>query len=207
MAQITEVSGGATRTNDSRIISLVCSAHFVSHFYILVLPPLFPFIRDFYGVSYTELGFALTAFNVTTALCQTPAGFLVDRVGPRLVLIAGLVLGAACLVVVGLVPSFWLMVAMFAILGVANGVYHPADYAILSQLVSRPRAANAFSLHIFAGFLGTAVAPASMLLLQRAFGWQGAFLAASVLGLVVGLAMLLQPAALFEPPPDRKSGA
>src|SRR5437764_673892 len=86
MAQITEVSGGAARTNDLRIIPLVCSAHFVSHFYILVLPPLFPFIREFYGVSYTELGYALTAFNVTTALCQTPAGFLVDRVGPRLVL-------------------------------------------------------------------------------------------------------------------------
>jgi FSR family fosmidomycin resistance protein-like MFS transporter len=199
MAQITEVSGGAARTNDLRIIPLVCSAHFVSHFYILVLPPLFPFIREFYGVSYTELGYALTAFNVTTALCQTPAGFLVDRVGPRLVLIAGLALGAACLVVVGLVPSFWLLVAMFALMGIANGVYHPADYAILSQLISRARTGQAFSLHIFAGFLGTAVAPASMLLLQRGLGWQGAYLAASVLGLLVALVMLLQPAALFEP--------
>src|SRR5947208_10323552 len=152
MTQIT-VPGMAARNNDARIIPLVCSAHFVSHFYILVLPPLFPFIREFYGVSYTELGYALTGFNVTTALCQTPAGFLVDRVGPRLVLIAGLVLGAACLVVVGLVPSFWLLVTMFALMGIANGVYHPADYAILSQLVSRARAGQAFSLHIFAGFL------------------------------------------------------
>src|SRR3954453_13884912 len=101
MGQVTEVSGGSARHNEVRIISLVCSAHFVSHFYILVLPPLFPFIREFYGVSYTQLGFALTAFNVTTALCQTPAGFLVDRIGARIVLIAGLPLGAACLVVVG----------------------------------------------------------------------------------------------------------
>src|ERR1043165_731145 len=173
MTQITEITG-RVRATDTRIIALVCSAHFVSHFYILVLPPLFPFIREFYGVSYTELGYALTAFNITTALCQTPAGFLADRVGPRLVLIAGLVLGAACLVVVGLVPSFWLLVAMFALMGVSNGVYHPADYAILSQLVSRERTGQAFSLHIFAGFLGTALAPATMLLLQRALGWQGA---------------------------------
>src|SRR5215213_4768542 len=115
MTQITEVSGGATRANDGRVISLVCAAHFVSHFYILVLPPLFPFIRDYYGVSYTQLGFALTAFNITTALCQTPAGFLVDRIGARSVLVVGLVLGAICLAVAGLIPSFWLLVGMFAL--------------------------------------------------------------------------------------------
>src|SRR3954449_11295795 len=118
MTQITDISGGAARASDTRIIALVCSAHFVSHFYILLLPPLFPFVREFYGISYTELGFALTAFNVTTALCQTPAGFLVDRVGARAVLVSGLVLGAACLAIVGSVASFWLMVAMFAVFGI-----------------------------------------------------------------------------------------
>ena len=200
MTQLTEISRGA-RATDTRIISLVCAAHFVSHFYILVLPPLFPFIRDYYGVSYTQLGFALTAFNVTTALCQTPAGFLVDRIGARSVLVCGLVLGAICLAIVGLIPSFWLLVAMFALFGVANGVYHPADYAILSQLVSQERASQAFSLHIFAGFLGTAVTPATMLILQGVLGWQGAFVAASVMGLLVAIALVAQPAALFAAPP------
>ena len=201
MTQITEVSGGAARASDTRVISLVCSAHFVSHFYILVLPPLFPFVREFYGVSYTELGLALTAFNVTTALCQTPAGFLVDRIGPRLVLVCGLLIGAVCLAIVGSIPSFWLLVGMFAVFGIANGVYHPADYAILSQLVSQARAGQAFSIHIFAGFLGTAVTPASMLILQQWLGWQGAFLAASVLGILVAAIIVAQPAALFEAPP------
>jgi len=200
MAQLTDVTGGA-RATDTRIVSLVCAAHFVSHFYILVLPPLFPFIRDYYGVSYTQLGFALTAFNVTTALCQTPAGFLVDRIGARSVLVCGLVLGAICLAVVGLISSFWLLVAMFALFGVANGVYHPADYAILSRLVSQERAPQAFSLHIFAGFLGTAVTPATMLILQGVLGWQGAFVAASMMGLLVAVALVAQPAALFEAPP------
>ena len=82
MTQITDATPTAARNNDARIIPLVCAAHFVSHFYILVLPPLFPFIREFYGVSYTELGLALTAFNVTTALCQTP-GRVPGRPGRR----------------------------------------------------------------------------------------------------------------------------
>src|SRR5438270_9862558 len=110
MTQITDISGGAARASDTRIIALVCSAHFVSHFYILALPPLFPFIREFYGVSYTELGLALTAFNIATAACQTPAGFLADRIGPRFVLVSGLVLGAVCLAIVGTISSFWLLV-------------------------------------------------------------------------------------------------
>jgi MFS family permease len=93
------------------------------------------------------------------------------------------------------------MVGMFALFGVANAVYHPADYAILSQLVSNQRAGQAFSVHIFAGFLGTAVTPASMLILQQWLGWQGAFLAASVMGFIVALALVMQPVSLFEPPP------
>ncbi len=201
MTQISEVSGDATRTNDGRIIPLVCVAHFVSHFYILVLPPLFPFVREFYGVSYTELGLALTVFNLTTGLCQTPAGFLVDRIGPRSVLVAGLVIGSICLSIVGSIPSFWLMVAMFGLFGVANAVYHPADYAILSQFVSRKRTGQAFSIHIFAGFLGTAITPAAMLILQQWLDWQGAFLAAAVPGLLVAALVMAQPAALFEAPP------
>src|SRR6185369_4706065 len=76
-----------------------------------------------------------------------------------------------------------------------------ADYAILSQLVSNERAAQAFSIHIFAGFLGTAVTPATMLILQQALGWRGAFVAASVMGLIVAIALVLAPAALFERPP------
>src|SRR5258708_37119205 len=120
MTQITDISREAARSSDTRIIALVSSAHFVSHFYILLLPPLFPFIREFYGVSYTQLGFALTAFNVTTALCRTPAGFLADRIGPRPVLVSGLVLGAAAFATVRLVPSFRLLVPMLAVTSIAN---------------------------------------------------------------------------------------
>ncbi len=201
MTQITDVSSGAARATDTRVMSLVCTAHFVSHFYILVLPPLFPFIREYYGVSYTELGLALTAFNVTTALCQTPAGFLVDRIGPRTVLVSGLVIGAICLAIVGSISSFWLLVAVFGRVRRLQCGVSPADYAILSQHVSSARASQAFSVHIFAGFLGTAITPASMLILERWLGWQGAFLAAAIPGLVVAAIIMAQPTALFEAPP------
>jgi MFS transporter, FSR family, fosmidomycin resistance protein len=178
--------------HETRIVVGVCAAHFVSHYYILILAPLFLFVREEYGVTYTELGLALTAFNVVSAVLQTPAGFLVDRIGARLVLIVGLVIGAVAFAVAGLVNSFWVFVAMFAVAGIGNTVYHPADYALLSQHVPAERIGRVYSFHTFAGMLGNAVAPASLLFLQTLVGWRGAFVAAGVLGLTVALGLALQ---------------
>jgi MFS family permease len=148
-------------------------------------------VRAEFAVSYVELGIALTAFNVISAVMQTPAGFLVDRVSARAVLVGGLALGAASLAIASLSGSFWLFVAMFALLGLANTVYHPADYALLSHRVSAPRISKAYSIHTFSGILGSAVAPASLLFLAERLGWRGAFLGAAVLGFAVAALLIV----------------
>jgi MFS family permease len=190
--QATDLRSSATRSDEARIIGLVSAAHFVSHYYILLLPPLFAFIRADYGVSYTALGLAIAVFNVVSAVFQTPTGFLIDWIGARLILITGLILGATAVLVMGLVPSFWVMVVMMAFNGLANTVYHPADYAILSHLISSRRIGHAFSVHTFAGMLGTAAAPASLLLLQSVVGWRGALVAAALLGFAVATLLTLR---------------
>ncbi len=189
MSQATEILG-ASRAPHVRLVGAVSTAHFVSHYYILVLAPLLPFVRTEYGVSYTEIGFAFAAFNVVSAALQTPAGFLVDRLGARVLLIAGLLIGALAFTAAGLIDSFWVMVAMFALAGVGNTVYHPADYALLSHHVPSNRIGQAFSIHTFAGMLGSAVAPASLLIMQSVWGWRGAMIGAGILGFAAA-AMLL----------------
>src|SRR5689334_9333503 len=109
---------------DAKVIALISAAHFVSHFHVLLLPPIFGPVREAFGVSYIELGVALTAFNVVSAALQTPAGFLVDRIGPRVVLTGGLILAAIALLVAALLPSYALFVVAYAFLGLANTVYH-----------------------------------------------------------------------------------
>ena len=189
MSQATELLA-ARRAPHTRIVGAVSAAHFVSHYYILLLAPLLPFVRAEYGVSYTEIGFAFAAFNVVSTVLQTPVGFLVDWLGARILLIAGLAIGASAFTVAGLVDSFWVMVAMFALAGVGNTVYHPADYALLSHHVSSDRIGQAFSVHTFAGMLGSAVAPASLLLMQSLWGWRGAFVGAGLLGFAVAAVLL-----------------
>jgi MFS family permease len=179
------------RAGHVRVVGAISAAHFVSHYYILLLAPLLPFVRADYGVSYTEIGVALAAFNTVSAVLQTPAGFLVDRLGARILLILGLLLGASAFIVAGLVHSFWMLVAMFALAGVGNTVYHPADYALLSQHVPSARIGQAFSVHTFAGMLGSAVAPPTLLMMHAVWGWRGAFIGAGILGFAVAAVLLV----------------
>jgi MFS transporter, FSR family, fosmidomycin resistance protein len=180
----------SSRPHYVRVVGVVSAAHFVSHYYIILLAPLLPFVRAEYGVSYTEIGLAFAAFNIVSAVLQTPAGFLVDRFGARALLVAGLIIGAAAFITVGLIDSFWILVVMFALAGVGNTVYHPADYSLLSQHVPSDRIGQAFSVHTFAGMLGSAVAPASLLIMQSQWGWRGALIGAGALGIAVAALLL-----------------
>jgi len=207
MSQATEILG-ASRPSYVRVVGAVSAAHFVSHYYIILLAPLLPFVRAEYAVSYTEIGLAFAAFNVVTAALQTPAGFLVDRFGARALLVAGLVTGAGAFIVVGLVDSFWVLVAMFALAGVGNTVYHPADYSLLSHHVPSDRIGQAFSVHTFAGMLGSAVAPVSLLVMQSQWGWRGGFIGAGALGIAVAALLLAMhdfSAVRMSPAPARRS--
>ncbi len=204
MTQAIDLPLPATRTAETKFVGTICFVHFASHYYITLLAPLFLFVRADYGVSYTELGLAFTAFNVISTALQTPTGFLVDRVSARLLLVLGLLVGAAAFTIAALVNSFWVFVAMFALAGLGNTVYHPADYALLSRHVPAARAGRAFSFHTFAGMLGNAAAPPSLLFLQSMVGWRGAFIGAAALGVVAALVMATMGEA---PEPEPASGA
>ena len=184
---------------DVKVIGLIGAAHFVSHFYILMLAPLFAVIRADFGVSYTQLGLALAAFNTVSAIAQTPTGILVDRVSARAVLIGGLLVGAMALAGAAALPSFWGFVAMFGLLGLANTVYHPADYALLSRHISPNRMGQAYSIHTFAGMVGSAAAPPLLLLLGNLYGWRGAYLISAALGVAVAAVLAAFGSALSAP--------
>jgi FSR family fosmidomycin resistance protein-like MFS transporter len=186
------------RTAESRLIAAVCAAHMMSHYYMLMLAPLFVFIRADFNVSYTELALALTVFNVVSGLFQTPVGFLVDRIGARSVLIAGLALSSMAYAIAGALGSYWTFIGAYALAGLGNTVFHPSDYSLLSRHTPPERLSHAFSFHTFAGMVGSAIAPVTLLYMQSQFGWRGAYIGASIFGLVVLALLIAQPEPALE---------
>ncbi|MFB9241639.1 MFS transporter [Massilia antarctica] len=192
---------------DARVIGLVSLAHGVSHFYHLILAALFPWLKPAFDLSYAQLGLLMTMFFVVSGIGQALSGFVVDRVGARRVLFCGLaLLGTAALVLAG-AQTYAMLAAGSMLAGLGNAVFHPADYTLLNQRVSRARIAHAFSLHGISGNLGWAAAPAFLAGIAALAGWRVALLSAAAIPFVTLALLFAQRAHLHaDPAPVQAAG-
>jgi FSR family fosmidomycin resistance protein-like MFS transporter len=173
---------------DLRVISLIGVAHGISHFYQLVFITMLLIVRRETGLSFTDVGILGSIFYGTSGLCQTAAGFAVDRFGARPILAAGLAVTAIGIALIALAHSFVLFAVIAVITGLGNCVFHPADFALLNSSVDQKRLGRAFSIHGLGGSLGWAAAPA-LYFLDAAIGWVGAALIAAVPGILLAVAV------------------
>ena len=180
----------AVAKHEMPVIGLVSFGHLLSHFYMLALPPLFPQLRQDFGVSYVELGLTITAYAVTTGLLQTPMGFLVNRIGGHFVLAGGLFLNALCMALAGVANEYWQLIALMLLAGVGSSVFHPADYSILNARIGSGRLGRALSAHTLAGNIGFLAAPPIIVALAALTDWRTGLIATGAIGMALAVAML-----------------
>jgi len=194
-----------TLKTDLRTISLVALAHGMSHFFQIATAVVFPLIKDDLRVSYIALGGTVALYYTVSGICQTAAGFAVDRYGARRVLFLGLILSSAGALIAGLADNYAVLVAAAVVGGIGNSVFHPCDFSILNARVKRERLGHAFSGHGIAGYLGYALAPLYGITMAAAAGWRGALLGAAALGVVVSVVLALFRHAIHVEPADRRA--
>jgi MFS transporter, FSR family, fosmidomycin resistance protein len=189
----TDRSAVPVAASDLLTLVVVSGAHLISHLHIMVLPVLLPLLKEQMHVGYFELGLALTTFNVVSGLTQAPMGFLVDRIGAKRVLVAGLLLGGLAFLSLSFTASYGWLIAAAVAAGLANCVYHPADYAILTEGIAPDRMGRAFSIHTFAGFVGGAIAPPLLLGLAAIGGLSAPLVCAGLLAWATAAVVFLVP--------------
>ena len=185
-----------SRRGDATVMALVGLAHCASHFSQLLLPPLFPWLKDAFHASYAELGLLLTVFFIVSCSVQALSGFVVDRFGPRPILFGGIALLAAAAFGLAASPSYPAMLAFVVVAGIGNGVFHPVDYTLLNRKIHPSRLGHAFSVHGITGSLGWALAPAMLVPIALAFSWRVALASAGVLILAVLVVLVANRAQL-----------
>jgi len=192
-----------TTTLDARqdypTLSLVALAHGTSHFFHLILPPLFPWLMVEFDLNFTQAGALMTTFFVVSGLGQALAGFAVDRFGASKVLFFGLTLLAGSAIFIGSAVNYPMLILGAGLAGLGNSIFHPADYTILNRRVSSARLGHAFSAHALSGNAGWVLAPLVMTLMAGAWGWRAAAFSAALFALAT-IMVLLQTRSLIEVP-------
>lgn len=190
--------------HDLETISLIGFVHGVSHFFHLLLPPLFPWLMDDFDLSFTAIGVTMTVFFIVSGIGQAAAGFLVDRFGAARILGAGISCFALAGILLHFATGYPMLIAVAAIAGLGNSVFHPADFTVLNRHVSQPRLGHAFSIHGLSGNLGWALAPIFMTGIATASGWRNAALAASLVPLLALALLFWRREALADPVCEHK---
>ncbi len=197
---MTAIATTTTFRADAKVMGLVGTAHFSSHFFQLALAPLFPILAMQFGVSFAELGAVVTVFYVASGICQAFAGIVVDRFGARPILALGLALLAGSIALSGLVTHYWMLLPLAILAGIGNSVFHPADFSILTAKIDKTRIGRAYSIHALLGTIGYAMAPVVITLLAEQLGnWRPALIVPGVAGVVIALILWRSPTLVVTP--------
>ncbi len=196
---------GSLYSSDSRTIGLISLAHGTSHFYHLVLPPLFPWLKIEFGLSYAELGLLMTVFFVVSCIVQASSGFLVDHKGARPILFAGIGLLALSAITYAVSSSYLGLMIGAVLMGCGNGVFHPVDYTLINHKISPKRLPYAYSFHGVTGYLGWALAPVFMVAIAELANWRTAMMAAAILAISVLVLLWLNRDVLTDDAKERQA--
>ena len=186
------------RKQDILLITLLGVAHGLSHYFHLIIPPLFPWIMPEFGTTYAEMGAVMTVFFITSSLGQAASGIVVDKLGPRVCLYGGVGLLMIAGFLFSVAQNYWWFFPVAACAGLGNSVVHPTDFSIINRCITNERLPFAFSIHSVVGNIGWALAPIFMVGVAGFTGsWRLAAATAGLMALIV-LAVLILHNGLFE---------
>jgi sugar phosphate permease len=179
-----------------RDVWLISAGHGLTHWYPATFYILLPLIGKELGLSYTQIGFLMSAQHIAGALSNLPGGMLVDAIGKKGYLMAASLFWVGFpYALMSLTHSMWMLVVCVMLVGIGNNLWHPAAIPTLAHSYPQ-RKGLVLSFHGMGGNIGEALAPLAAGTLLAWFTWREVVVINIVPGLVMATLILVLVGAL-----------
>lgn len=137
-----------------------------------------------------RFGLLSSVFLWIYGICSPIAGYVADRFGKRLVIIASLLIWSAATFFTGTVTSFEGMLAARALLGVSEAFYMPAAVALIVEYHRGPTRSRATGLHLSGVYAGSILGGLGGAFAEL-YGWRSGFLIMGGIGVTYALVLMI----------------
>ncbi|WZB68657.1 MFS transporter [Achromobacter xylosoxidans] len=146
-----------------------------------------PALKDEFGLDTVHEGLILSAFGWTYAAMQIPGGWLVDRVSPRVLYAAALILWSAATFFMGFAGSFVILFVLRLAVGALEAPAYPINNRVVTTWFPEKERATAIGFYTSGQFVGLAFLTPVLAWLQHHYGWHMVFVSTGLLGIVWGV--------------------
>jgi sugar phosphate permease len=189
-------AAGALPPRTFRDVWLISAGHGLTHWYPATFYILLPLIGKELGLSYTQIGFLMSAQHIAGALSNLPGGMIVDAIGKKGYLMAASLFWVGFpYALMSLTHSMWMLVVCVMLVGIGNNLWHPAAIPTLAHSYPQ-RKGLVLSFHGMGGNIGEALAPLAAGTLLAWFTWREVVVINIVPGLVMATLILVLVGAL-----------
>jgi len=133
----------------------------------------------------------ISAFNLSYGFSHLPAGWLSDRIGPQLMILIGISGMALFTMLMGLSPTYLVMIVFVVLLGIMGGGYHPAASPVISASVGRENQGRALGLHQIGGSASFLLTPLIAVAIARVLGWRGSIISMAIPVFIIGIVLFI----------------
>ena len=175
----------------SGLVPLFVLAHFSHHFTAAIFQPLTPFIRDEFSLNYQQMGWIMSATNIAYGVSHLPAGWLSDRLGPRIMIMLGISGVALFAILAGLAPGYIIMAVFLVISGIMGGGYHPAASPLVAASVDKKYRGSVLGLHQIGGTASFFLTPLIAAAVFQVLSWRGTIISMAIPAFIIGIILFV----------------
>jgi ACS family D-galactonate transporter-like MFS transporter len=146
-----------------------------------------PAMRTALGLDTAQMGYVLSAFGWTYALCQIPGGWLVDRVAPRVLFAVLIVAWSLATILLGFTATVAGLMAVRMLVGALEAPSYPINNRVVTTWFPERERATAIGFYTSGQFVGLAFLTPVLVWIQTRLGWHMVFVATGVVGIVWGI--------------------